>query len=142
VQETGQCALAKVIHATRRFVEQEDAGCGDEDGGEGDALLLAGAEIAGVAIGEVVEVELDQEVVRSETRPAVIAEGVGEFVADCFAEEERDRALREIPDIGGEVGRVPSPAAARRPSALTGEPAWDRVSAAGADRRRPSVSLP
>ena len=63
-EQRDQFLLGQVVEAARRFVEQEDGGQRDGDGGEGHALAFAHAQVARVGAGLAGEAQAAQKVER------------------------------------------------------------------------------
>lgn len=72
------------IESAGGFVEEEEAGLGDEGSGDGGALFLASGELVGVASDGVEEAEAFEEVVDAAVafEPGEVGEGEFEVLAE------------------------------------------------------------
>ena len=110
VEQLDQPLLRARVEAVRGLVQEQDLGVDRKDGGEGDLLLLAAAQIVGRAFGERTEAQHGQGVV--DPLEDLLAGQVevqrpeGDLVAHAGAEELRVRALKDDADAAPEgLGR-------------------------------------
>ncbi len=110
VEHVEQPDLAARVERAGRLVEQQHARVHGDDGGDGDALLLAARERVRRAVEELVDAQvvrdLGDEALDLVPRQAELQRPEGELVADVGAEQLDVRILEHEPHPGAEVAAV------------------------------------